>query len=80
MIIAINKYVESLKSRKLFGGKTKLRGWKMIRLTWTMNNICKETVAVVPFDLGPWKFIIGWQYNPSCAYQFYIFFTSQLFK
>ena len=37
MIIVINKYVESWKSWKLFGGKKKLRGWNMIRLTWKMN-------------------------------------------
>ena len=23
---------------------------------------------LVPFDLGPWKFIIGWRYNPSYMY------------
>ena len=30
---------------------------------------------VVPFDLGPWKFIIGWRYNPDSMYlsPFYIF-------
>ena len=30
-----------------------------------MNKICEEAVAVVPFDLGPWKFVIGWRYNPN---------------
>ena len=33
----------------------------------------------VPFDLGPWKFIIGWQYNPnSMCLSILLFFTSKL--
>ena len=29
---------------------------------------------LVPFDLGPWKFMLGWRYNLTPhAYQFYIF-------
>ena len=52
MIIVINKYVESWKSWKLFGGKRKSRDWKMIRLTRKVNFICEEAVAVFLFDLG----------------------------
>ena len=68
IIIVINKYVESRESWKLFEGKRKLRGSKMIMLTWKINIICEETVAVVPFDLSPWKFTTGWRYNANSMY------------
>ena len=34
---------------------------------------------LVPFDLGPWKFIIDWRYNPnSMCLSILHLFTSQL--
>ena len=79
MIIVINKYVESWKSWKLFGGERILRGWKMTWLTWKMNNICEEAIAIFPFDLGSWKFIIGWRLTP-CAYNFTFFSLHNFFN
>ena len=34
---------------------------------------------LVPFDLGPWKFMLGWRYNPnSTCLSILHFFTSQI--
>ena len=36
---------------------------------------------LVPFDLDPWKFIIGWRCNPnSMGLSILRLFTSELFK
>ena len=47
-----------------------------------MKDIGEEAVAVVPFDLGPWKFIMGWRYNPNsmCLSVLHFFFHFTTFR
>ena len=85
-VAAGQKKVARLKENKI-NPKNGWHVWRSCRWSWifpslyTTSKTLKYISRLVPFDLGPWKFIIGWQYNPnSMCLSILHFFTSQLFK
>ena len=77
--------------RKLGGWKKTRFSWKMndigeeavVEVGFFQHllqiKILTYIPQLVPFDLGPWKFMLGWWYNPnSMCLSILHFFTSQL--